>query len=307
LSSTAIPKSVPAVPQASPDSLSGLIYGLGAYGLWGVIPLYFRLVRHLNPLEVLAHRAVWSFLLLAALVAAFGKMPVAWRALSHRKSLFALVASSFLIAANWLTYIYAVQSEQIVQASLGYFITPLANALIGRVILGERLKRLQIIALGFALAGVLVLTALLGTIPWIALSLAVSFSLYGLMRKTMPADSLVGLFAETLLLSPAALGYLLWLNHQQTGVFRADGNHYEWLLILSGPITCAPLLLFGSAARTLRMVTLGFLQFLAPTIQFLVAVFVFHEDFTARHLVAFSLIWTAVLLYTADSVLRAKK
>lgn len=298
---------MPSVAPTAPDSLSGLFYGLGAYSLWGIIPIYFRLVRHLNPLEVLAHRAVWSFLLLAALVAAFGRMPLAWRALSHRKSLFALLASSFLIGANWLTYIYAVQTEQIVQASLGYFITPLANALIGRLILGERLRRLQLIALGFALAGVVVLTVLLGVLPWIALSLAVSFSLYGLMRKTMPADSLVGLFVETMLLSPAALIYLLWLNGQDAGVFRGNGNQYEWLLILSGPVTCAPLLLFASAARNLRMVTLGFLQFLAPTIQFLVAIFLFGEDFTARHLIAFSLIWTAVLLYTADSVLRSRR
>jgi chloramphenicol-sensitive protein RarD len=301
------------------DQPSGFAFGIAAYALWGVIPLYFDLLRarDLKPLPILAHRVIWSFLVIAGLVTALGLWGEVRKALSRRRTVFMLIASAILIAANWLAYIYAVTSREIVQASLGYFITPLANVALGVTLLGERMRRLQLAALVVAAAGVVLLTVEAGRLPWISLTLAVSFSLYGLVRKTAAAEALTGLYCETMFLTPLALGYLAWLIlAAPAGVltgfesFRPASNPGGsmssgtlWLLMLGGPVTTAPLLCFAAGARRLRMTTLGFLQFLAPTIQFLIAVFVFKEQIEPAEKWAMPFIAVAVIAYVADAVL----
>lgn len=284
------------------DTPSGWAYGFAAYGLWGVIPLYFRLLRHVPPLEVLAHRAVWAFLLIGGLIVALGITSHVRAVFRDRRTLLTLVGSTLLIALNWYTYIYSVSTRQVMQASLGYFITPLANMLIGVVVLHERLRRLQLAAIAFAAAGVVVLTAQTGQVPWIALSLTFSFSLYGLLRKVARAEALVGLFVETTFLLPLTLGYIAWLNFQGFGSFRPDDPETMGLLVLSGPVTTVPLVCFAAAARRLRMTTLGFLQFLAPMLQAAVAVFLLGEEFSTAYARSFPLIWVAVALYLADAM-----
>jgi chloramphenicol-sensitive protein RarD len=305
-------------PDISPDSdlaakrgAAGVGFGIAAYGLWGVIPLYFRLLGGIPAIEILAHRAWWSFVLLAVIVLLWRQGPAVRAALRSRRTALILSASTLLIALNWFTYIYAVSVEQIVQAGLGYFITPLANVLLGMVVLGERLRRLQVLALALAAAGVIVLTVHGGEIPWIALVLASSFSLYGLMRKLAAAEALVGLFVETLFLSPLALVYLIYLTMHHTGAFAGDAvssgaSNRQWVLMASGPVTTLPLVCFAAAARKLRMTTLGFLQFLTPTMQICLAVFVFGEPFTETHFWGFPLIWIAVALYLADAMRAAR-
>jgi chloramphenicol-sensitive protein RarD len=216
-----------------------------------------------------------------------------------------LAASALLIAVNWLAYIFAVTSEQIVAASLGYFITPLANVALGVTLLGERMRRLQFVALVVAAAGVVLLTVQAGSLPWISLTLAASFSLYGLVRKTAAAEALTGLFTETMFLTPLALGYLAFLGATvSAGDPAALGDTRSlMLLVLGGPVTTAPLLCFAAAARKLRMTTLGFLQFLAPTIQFLIAVLHFGERVSTAEKWAMPFIAAAVAAYVVDSVL----
>lgn len=283
------------------DTPAGWAYGLAAYGLWGVIPLYFRLLRHVPPLEVLAHRALWAFLLIGVLILGLGITGHVRAVFRDRRTLLTLLGSTLLIAINWYTYIYSVSTRQVMQASLGYFITPLANMLIGVVVLHERLRRLQLAAIAFAAAGVVVLTAHTGQVPWIALSLTVSFSLYGLLRKIARAEALVGLFVETTFLLPLAFGYLLWLDSRGIG-FKNEDSETVGLLVLSGLVTTVPLVCFAAAARRLRMTTLGFLQFLAPMLQAAVAVFLLGEEFSTAYARSFPLIWVAVLLYLADAM-----
>jgi len=288
------------------DARAGVMLGVAAYTLWGLIPLYFRLLRSIPSLEVLAHRAWWAFVTLAVIIVAMRRASAVVAALSKPRTALTLAGSTVLIAINWFVYIYAVSTEQIVQASLGYFITPLANMAIGLVVLGERLRWLQTAALLPAVIGVVVLAVQAGQLPWIALILAISFSLYGLLRKIAAADALVGLFTETMFLTPLALGYLAVLGLDERNTFSFAAPDLSLLLALAGPVTTGPLLCFAAAARRLRMTTLGFLQFLAPTLQFLVAVFLFDEPFTAAQRTAFPLIWLAVGLYLVDAVQAAR-
>lgn len=292
---------------AGDDCTTGYVLGIAAYALWGVIPFYFRLIRTLPPFEVLAHRALWSCVVLGLLVVALGRRNAVVAAVKSRRTLLTLIGSTIFIAINWLTYIYAVATEQILQAGLGYFITPLANVALGVVLLGERLRRLQVVALVAAASGVVMLTLFAGKLPWIALVLAVSFSLYGLLRKIAQADAVVGLFVETALLTPAALIYLSYLASVGVGTFSMANAPMSKLLMIGGPVTTAPLLCFAAAARRLRMTTLGFLQFLAPSIQTLVAVLAFGEPFTAAHWRSFPLIWLAIALYLADAVIETHR
>jgi chloramphenicol-sensitive protein RarD len=278
----------------------GVLYGIAAYGTWGFFPLYFKAVAAVSPAVVMAHRAVWSFVVLAVLVAALGRWKELWHRLRDRQLLLKLVLSTLLIAANWLTFIYAVASAQVLQASLGYFINPLVNVLLGVVLLGERLRPRQAMSIALALLGVLVLAVFVGEVPWLALTMALTFSLYSLMRKIMPVDAVTSLTVETMVMAPAALAYL--------GCVAAAGGggpldpRMLGLLILGGPVTTVPLLLFGAAARRLRLATLGILQYLSPTLQFSLAVLAFGEPFSTVQLVSFACIWAAVLIYAADSL-----
>ncbi len=277
----------------------GVLYALAAYGSWGVFPLYFKAVAAVPPLEVLAHRAIWSFVMLAVVMGILGRWNELRQKLRDRKLMAMLGLSTLFIAANWLVFIYAVGSGHTLQASLGYFINPLANVLLGVVFLRERLRPRQMLSIGLAVIGVMVLIVLVGEVPWIALALAITFSSYALMRKLMPADGLLSLTVETLLIAPAGLLYLGCLA--TTNSQRSLGHGMVGLLILSGPVTTVPLLFFGAAARRLRLATMGFLQYVSPTLQFLLAVAVFGEDFSKTQLLSFACIWAAVLIYALDS------
>lgn len=304
-SSTSVPVLASAAPAVDPPA--GYLFGIAAYTLWGVIPLFFKLLHGISPLEVLAHRACWSCLVLAIIIGLLKRGPAVAAVVRHRRTLLTLLVSTALIAANWYTYIYAVESGQVLQASLGYFITPLANMVIGMVVLGERLRRLQYAAIIPAVVGVTVLTWQSGTVPTVALALAVTFSLYGLFRKLAAADALVGLFVETTVLTPLALVYLTYLYFVGQASFELGPTRTTGLLLLTGPMTTVPLLCFAGAARRLRMTTLGFLQFIAPTLQGLVAVVVFKEEFRPAYRQAFPLILLAVALYAADAVLANRR
>ena len=279
---------------------SGLVYAALAFVWWGLFPLYFRLVTTVPAPEILAHRVVWCLLCLAALLT--GRRQWGWlrQVLRQPRVLAAFVASALLIGANWLAYIWAVNHGHVIEASLGYFITPLVNVLLGVTLLHERLRRLQWLALAIAAAGVLWLTVQAGQPPWIALALAISFGGYGLLRKIAVLGALEGLTLETLLLAPLALLVLGIAASQGTASFPAPDVLTNLWIIALGPITAVPLLLFAAGARRLSMATLGIVQYLGPTIQFLLGVSVFGEPFSGARFVGFAGIWLALVIYTLD-------
>ena len=285
----------------------GLAFGLAAYLWWGFVVFYFKAVDHVPALEVLGHRVVWSVVLLGALLGLRGRWREAIRALAHRPTVIALLATTALIAVNWYTFIWAVTNEHVMQASLGYYINPLVNVLLGFVFLRERLRRVQMIAVGLAFVAVLLLTLRVGEFPLVSLVLAFSFGFYGLLRKTMRVDGLVGLTVETTLLLPVAVGYLIVLERGGGGNFVAGSGLDRVLLIAAGVVTALPLLWFANAARRLDYATVGLLQYIAPSMQFAAAVVVFGEPFGRVQLVSFLLIWTALALYTTDSLRRAHR
>ena len=274
----------------------GLLCGIGAYLIWGgVFPVYFKALGSVPLLQVVSHRIVWSLVFLLFLNC--GRWEGIRRALT-RRSLRILATTAILIAANWLLFIYAIVSGQILQASLGYFMTPLANVLLGLVFLRERLSRLQLLSLLLAASGVLVSILRCGSVPWIALILALSFACYGLLRKVVQADALAGLTIETALLAPIAGAYIVFVGVRGDGVFFVSGLSADFLLVMAGVMTAVPLLLFAAAARRLRLTTVGFLQYLSPSLQFCLAVFVYREPFSTVQLVSFTLIWISLFLYS---------
>ncbi len=281
-------------------SRTGVLFATTAFLIWGLSPLFWKLLVQLSPLELVAHRTVWAFLLLAVWVSLRRRWPEVHEALARPGTRLALASSTVLIGANWLVYIYAVASDQILEASLGYFINPLVSVLLGVVVLHERLNRVQTAAVALAAGGVAVLTAGHGRFPWIALVLALSFGLYGLVRKTMHADAVVGLLVETAALSPAAVAYAAWLGLRGTGAVGHSSVTIYALLVASGAITAVPLVLFTLGARRLPLSVLGLLQYIAPTSQFLLAVFLYGETFTALHGVTFAFIWSGLALFTWD-------
>lgn len=288
----------------APASLStlrtGILFGLGAYGLWGLIPLYFRSVGHVPPLEVLAHRVVWSCVVLGLLATWRRRWPELFRAATSRVG-WALGLSAVLIGINWLTYIVAVDRRDVLQASLGYFITPLANVALGVLVLRERLRPWQGVALALALGAVGLRAASAAGFPWIALTLAASFSLYGLVRKLAAIDGIVGLLFETIALVPLGLAYGAWLSAAGASHFGPSDLATSGLLAAGGVVTTVPLVCFVEAARRLPMSLLGFLQYLAPSLQFLVAAVLLGERVTRVDLVSFGLIALAVATYSVDS------
>jgi chloramphenicol-sensitive protein RarD len=283
-------------------SRAGLLYGLGAYLCWGFMPLYFKLLAAVSPTEIVGHRIVWSLVFLAALAIAFRRWAAIRAAVTARRVLLTLMLTSVLIAVNWLTYIYAVVSGHVLAGSLGYYLNPLVNVLLGVVILKERLSRAQLFAVLLAGAGVAVLATGAGRDLWISLTLAASFGLYGFLRKIAPVDSLEGLSVETALLAPLALGWILWLGQQGTGGLGHYDLRTDALLVLGGAVTAIPLLLFTAAARRLPYSTLGFLQYLAPSLQFLLAVLAFGEQLTTAHIICFGAIWAALVIFTFEGV-----
>jgi chloramphenicol-sensitive protein RarD len=282
----------------------GLLFGVSAYAAWGFFPIYFKAVASAEPFELLAHRVVWALVLLLALTRQQGLMGELARALKPGRTLALLVATTLLIAVNWLAYIWAVVNGHILDGSLGYFINPLVNVLLGVIVLKERLERPVAVAVLVAAAGVSWLTIQMGHPPWIALTLAVTFGLYGLLRKLVGVGALTGLTVETALLAPFGVAYLLWSGTAGRGTFLSGHPRHDVLLVLAGPITAVPLLLFTGAARRLRLSTLGFLQYLSPTLQLLLAVFLYKEPFTAARGVAFACIWTGLAIFAVHSLRR---
>lgn len=283
------------------EASRGLLLGIVAYLIWGFFPIYFKSIATVPPLQVVSHRIVWSVAFLTLLISRRSGWPALRNALLEWKSLLTLVATALLIATNWLVFIVAVEHGQVLQSSLGYFITPFVSVLLGFFCLKERLRRLQLAALLLAAAGVLMLTLHSGSFPWTALILAATFGSYGLLRKIATADSLTGLAAETFLLAPVALCYLLFTAWRGDGAFITAGPGISLLLASAGVITAVPLLFFSAAARRLKLATIGFLQYITPTLHFLLAVLLYREQFTQTHLASFMLIWAGLAAYSWDA------
>ncbi|WP_448189486.1 EamA family transporter RarD [Azospirillum sp. sgz301742] len=288
----------------SPDrhnpAFTGFLAASGAFLLWGLVaPVYFKMLTGIGAVEIVAHRVVWTVLLVGVYVlVARGPMAVV-RAVGTWRRLGILTVTTALISVNWVIFIYATISGQMLQSSLGYYINPLVNVLLGVVFLHERLSRQQVMAVAVAAAGVLSLVLWYGVVPWIALALAATFGVYALVRKKAAIDPMIGLLVETGLLVPPALGYLLWLGAD--GAFLTHGLGTGVLLVLAGPVTAVPLVLFMVGAGRLKLSTLGLLQYIGPTGQLILGVLVYGELFTPAHAVAFGCIWVALLLYSQDA------
>jgi chloramphenicol-sensitive protein RarD len=291
----------PSSAEAASRARAGLFYGLAAYGLWGVMPIYFKSLNEVPSIDIVAHRIVWSLVALAMLVSLLRAWDQVRAAIRHRRTLAILLLTALLIGTNWLLYVYAINSGNILAGSLGYYLNPLANILLGRFILQERLSKLQWAAVAIAAGGIAVLAAgALGTL-WISLTLCFSFATYGLLRKIVQVESLAGLTIETALLFPLALGWLLVGGAEGRPMFGMS-NTETILLLAAGIVSTVPLLCFTAAARRLAYSTVGMLQFIAPTLQFLLAVAIYDEPFTRAHAIAFGCIWTALTLYLGAMV-----
>ena len=284
------------------NSRIGLAAALSAYGMWGILPLYWKALQVIPSWEIICHRIVWSLFLTFILLILQGRHRPLLRTLTNRRTLITTLATSTLLGSNWLVYIWAVNNGNIVESSLGYFINPLIAVLFGVLFLHEKLRPGQWVALGVALTGVLYLTFSYGRFPWIGLTLAVTFASYSLLRKTAALHSLEGLFCETVLLSIPAGLTLIYLTSQGSSDFLSQGPWITFLLIATGVITSLPLLLFVFGAQRITMTTLGLMQYLAPTIQFLIGLLIFHEPFPAAKLIGFAVIWTALILFTAEGI-----
>jgi chloramphenicol-sensitive protein RarD len=285
-------------------SRTGLALGLGAYALWGVLPLYFKAVAAVAPFDIVAHRVLWSLPFLALLIGLSRGWPKVAAAAAQRRTLSMLVVTATLIGGNWLLYVYAVNSGHMLAASFGYYLNPLANVLLGRFVLNEKLNRLQWIAVAIASAGISVLAAgALGQL-WISLTLCATFATYGLLRKIVPADAITGLGIETLILLPVALLWVAWRHSVGVPVMGTSAL-LTGLLLLAGIVSTTPLLLFTAASKRLPYSTLGMLQFIAPTLQFLIAI-LYGERLRTAHLIAFPAIWIALGLYVS-AMLRAPR
>lgn len=280
---------------------TGLIQGVGAYLIWGLLPLYFGLLAHVGAFEIVANRIVWSVLLLVALVPLAGRLGKLRAAFANRRAVGMLAVSAVLIAVNWLVYVWSVLHQHVLATSLGYFLNPLVNVLLGTLLLKERLDRVQAAAVGLAAVGVAVLAAEAPGGLWISLTLAVTFAFYGYVRKLAPVEPIEGLTIETLLLGAPSLAYLLWLTGQGGLAFGQQAGT-STLLVLSGPLTAVPLLLFAAAARRLQLTTLGLMQYLAPSLQFLLAVTLFREPLGMAQWLCFGFIWTGLILFAGHSV-----
>ncbi|WP_260295446.1 EamA family transporter RarD [Sedimenticola hydrogenitrophicus] len=285
----------------------GVLSALSAFLIWGLSPLYYRAIGAAPALEIIAHRALWSLLFTLLMIGFSGQIRVFIRLFSDYRILLILLLSSLLVSVNWLGFIWAVNNGKALEASMGYFIMPIVMVLLGRLFLDERLNRNQLLSLLLVCLGVLNLLIALRQLPWIALLLAVSFGFYSLVRKKVAVSALVGLTMECLMLAPLALGYLLFLEQRGTLVFATRGVDLDLLLIGSGLITALPLILFTSASKRLRLGTVGLLQYLNPTCQFLLAVFLFNEAFSQHHLNTFILIWLGLAVFTLDSRYRMKR
>lgn len=281
-----------------------MLYAALSFSIWGMFPLYFKALQAITPLEILVHRILWSLVFVAMLLALRRQWAWLGNVLRQPKVLAGFSLSSLLLTGNWLLYIWSVNNGRVVDASLGYFINPLVSILLGFLLLHERLRPVQWIAVALAAAGVAWLTWQGGHLPWIGLSLAISFGGYGLLRKTALLGPLEGLSLETLLLFPFALGYLMYLTLTGHNTFLAAPEASQWLLVAAGPITAIPLLLFAAGARRIPLSLLGLLQYLSPTLQLLLGVWLYHEPFGLVRMAGFGVIWAGLALYSAEGLWR---
>jgi chloramphenicol-sensitive protein RarD len=284
---------------------TGVIVGLAAYALWGIFPVYFKIVGSVPPTEVLVHRVVWAVPFGALIILARRQWADVRLAFSNPKMISWLGLAAISISLNWLIYIWAVQHERIFEASLGYYINPLIYVLAGVLLLNERLSRLQLTAVVLAATGVTVMTISRGQFPWVAISLAVLFTAYGVIRKQVAIGAMPGLFVETLLLFLPALAWMTWLGYGQRLVLGED-LPMSLLLMLAGPITVVPLLLFAIAAKRLTLTTIGFMQFLGPTLQFMTGIY-YGEPLTTAHMICFGFVWAAVIVFSVDAMQKQRR
>ncbi len=289
---------------ADHDERSALIAGLAAFITWGLVPVFWKLLKSVPALEILAHRFVWTALFLILLLSWQGRWPEVMNNFRSRRALLYCLTSGLAIAINWYFFIWAVNAGRIIETSLGYFMTPLVNILLGAIFLRERLTRWQAVAVLLAASGVLNLTFGYGRFPWVALILCTSFGIYGLLRKQSGTAAIPGLFFETIMLVPLALIYFMILQHVGALIFGRPHVSLSLLLISSGVVTGLPLVWFGHAARHLRLTTVGFMQYLAPTCSFFLGVFFYRETFTRAHLITFGLIWIGLAIFTCEALFR---
>lgn len=276
---------------------TGIIYPIAAYSMWGILPIYWKLMKQIPAGDILAHRIFWSFVFLAIILTGMQRWSELRRIFKSPRIFLAVMAASILISLNWLIYIWAVNSNHIVEASLGYYINPLLTILLGSLVLRERTDKWQLMAILLAFAGVAYLTFQFGSIPWVALTLAVSFALYGLVKKMSSLSPLTGLAAETMMMAPLALGYL-FIQIKGTATYSHLSFEMVLLILLTGVVTSIPLLLFAQGAKRVSLTTLGFVQYLSPSISLLIGVLVYQEPFTASHQICFGLIWAALAIYS---------
>ncbi len=303
----------PVTARFASNEARGLLNGIGAFLIWGGVPIYFKLLEHVPPIEIIAHRAVWALLFVLAIVFVTKRQEQLAEILRDPQKLAIFGVSTFLIAANWTIYVWAVNNGRILETSLGYYINPLVNVLLGMIFFKERLNRWQGVAIFFAVVAVAILTLELGVLPWVSLCIAFSFGFYGLFRKKVAVDSTVGLTVETILMFPFALSYLMYLTFADTPASAAgapagfihDGGTLL-LLLGTGIVTAVPLILFATAAQRLTLITVGLLQYLAPSLSALIAVFVYHEPFGETRLIAFALIWIGLVIYSFDGFRRRR-
>jgi chloramphenicol-sensitive protein RarD len=285
------------------ESVLGLIYAASAFLIWGLSPVYWKALGAVPALEITMHRVIWSFFFLMGLILLQRRRHEFAGVLKNGRMLLTLLSTAILVSANWLLYIWAVNNNYMLQASLGYYINPLVNVVLGLLFLRERLRRPQILAVMLAAGGVLYLTFAYGEFPWIALTLALSFGLYGLIRKVAPVGALVGLAVETMLLSPPAVIYLIYLNSQGADTILRVSLKLDLLLIGCAPLTAAPLLFFTLGAKRLYLSTLGLMQYIGPSGMFLLAIFHYNEPFSTTQVWTFAMIWAALGIYSTDSVI----
>ncbi|WP_407079905.1 EamA family transporter RarD [Arthrobacter zhaoxinii] len=291
-------------PAAGRENLPGILFGVGAYGLWGLLPLYFMVLKPAGAVEIVANRVVWSLVFCAILLTVMRAWKPMLAAGRNPRTVGTLAGAALLIAVNWLTYSWAVLNEHAVEAALGYFINPLVSVLLGVLVLKEKLRPLQWAAMAVGFIAVLVLALAYGTVPWVALALAFSFGFYGLVKKGIGSrvDAVSSLTIETAVLTPIAAGVMIWLSMTGAATLTSNGAGHFWLLVASGVITAVPLIFFGAAARRLPLSTVGLLQYLAPTLQFILALTVFKEAMPPERWAGFGLVWLALVMLTIDMI-----
>ena len=282
------------------DPRKGVIFALAAFGLWGLAPIYFKAVASVNPTEVLAHRVIWSVVFLFLLISFNQQWKALFTLIKDRKIVIRLLFTAVLISVNWLIFIWAVGANRIIETSLGYYINPLISVVLAMLFLGERLRPLQWMAIGLALLGVINQIVIVGSLPLVALTLAFSFGFYGLLRKKISINPVIGLTVETLLLMPFALVYLVWLSNNNTLVFTQQALTIDVLLIAAGLVTSLPLIFFAAATNRLSLTSIGLIQYTAPSITFLLAILIYDEPFGGAQLTTFGCIWVALILFSVE-------